>query len=595
MLGKEDKFRVLVDKVLSRSNDWIMTDRHIKEIKEAGFNVVVPRMGGTDTQRVRRVAAMARENGLFYMAWMRGTLSTTTDPRVVWENGVVQDLYSPSSDQLWEWMTGHILDQAKISAENPAVIGTFLDFENYARNRVRNCYFLSYDELTLAQFAETRGLKLPALEPARRKEWLVNNHQHTAFEQYQIGLWRERCRRLREQIDAINPCFQLIVYPINTLFLEEAISSEWSAPQAPLIIADHSTYGRSGDLAHAEALQRNHKVLLRNQDLARDRVVSLQYLGGIDPAVNGADPEFCGKNAVMIAEATDGYWVFYEGPDYNKTDHPAYFKWFTWANHAISRGRFSLWQQPRQEPDPALQAQTDLLERLCGAQVEPYTTKPVPADADQTPYTVRGRNYFAVLLKEREMLRGALNARQIGKYDSPCEFSVFAPDKRLCLHGKVQPPQETPIEYRAESPGLHIIAVASGQNAAQLHVTSQYFCLLTSAPVSLIGRQPVGYFLAHPDAEDVVVTLASPSPGETVAMRVCDPQGIELARVDTVERKEVKLNLKAPGPARHEPWSLQLLPAEKGVLEDVTLTFETGCGGFLATHPYRLIVPATTD
>ena len=36
----------------------------------------------------------------------------------------------------------------------------------------------------------------------------------------------------------------------------------------------------------------------------------------------------------MISEACDGYWVFYEGPKYDK-DHPDYFQWFTRANRAI--------------------------------------------------------------------------------------------------------------------------------------------------------------------------------------------------------------------------------------------------------------------
>ena len=66
-LGHQDKFRILVDKVLSRSNNWIMTEAHVREIKEAGFNVVVPRMGGTDMNEVRRVADLAARQGMFFM------------------------------------------------------------------------------------------------------------------------------------------------------------------------------------------------------------------------------------------------------------------------------------------------------------------------------------------------------------------------------------------------------------------------------------------------------------------------------------------------------------------------------------------------
>ena len=54
-LGHQDKLRVLVDKVLSSSNNWIMTEQHMDEICAAGFNVIIPREGGSDLGRVRRV------------------------------------------------------------------------------------------------------------------------------------------------------------------------------------------------------------------------------------------------------------------------------------------------------------------------------------------------------------------------------------------------------------------------------------------------------------------------------------------------------------------------------------------------------------
>ncbi len=352
-LGRQDKFRILVDKVLSRSNNWVMTEAHVREIKEAGFNVVVPRLGGTDMNEVRRVADLAARQGLFFMPWMRGSLDTKTGTRVVWENGATQDLYSPNANELWDWMTGIILDHARIGKENAAVVGTFLDFENYAKGKVKNCYFLSYDNKILGEFAQAKGLTIPPLAPADRKIWLVGNGLQGAFEKFQLDSWRQRCRQLRQKLDAINPRYQLIVYPIETFFLEEAVYAEWSTPQAPLVVADPRTYGRKQDMPQAQALQANKDKLLKNMGRARSYQAHLLYTGGIDPAVKGADPEFCGANALMIADTTDGYWVFYEGPDYAGT-HPHYFQWFRWANQAIREGKLQLWKQPRQEPDPAL-------------------------------------------------------------------------------------------------------------------------------------------------------------------------------------------------------------------------------------------------
>ena len=37
-LGRTEKLRILVDKVLMASNKWVMTEDHVKEIADAGFN-----------------------------------------------------------------------------------------------------------------------------------------------------------------------------------------------------------------------------------------------------------------------------------------------------------------------------------------------------------------------------------------------------------------------------------------------------------------------------------------------------------------------------------------------------------------------------
>ena len=61
----KEKPRILVDKVLMAGNNWVMTEQHVREIKAAGFNVVCPRIGGTDPARIRKVAAMAQRHGMF--------------------------------------------------------------------------------------------------------------------------------------------------------------------------------------------------------------------------------------------------------------------------------------------------------------------------------------------------------------------------------------------------------------------------------------------------------------------------------------------------------------------------------------------------
>ena len=356
-LGRSLKLTILVDKVMQPEAGWKTEEWMIEEAAQAGFNVFSPRRGYDDLEAVRQVTEWCAKYGIYHMPWMRGTLrvpdgAEAEGKKLVWEGGNEQELWSPNSDEFWEWTNRYIIEYAKMSAENQHLMGVFLDYENYSPGGSGNCYSLSYDDLILSKFAQAKGIELPALTLPGRKRWLEQQDLHEEFSEFQINHWRERCRALREAVDEHDPKFQLCIYPApGTPFMLEACYPEWATEQAPLILADACTYGRSGGfLAHAEALEANLKRLSERQEAAKAMGGPFIYAGGIDPAVRGADPEFSGKNAVMISEVTDGYWIFYEGPKYQE-DHADYFKWFAWANEAIAQGRFAAQHERRETPD----------------------------------------------------------------------------------------------------------------------------------------------------------------------------------------------------------------------------------------------------
>lgn len=356
-LGRTVKFKILVDKVMQPTRDWHTEEWMVKETADAGFNVFSPRQAN-DLAEVRQVTEWCAKYGILHLPWMRGSLAVSlTAPeaegkRMVWASGAEQELWSPNSDAFWEWTNGLILEYAKISREMPALFGVFLDYENYAPGaKGGNCYSLSYDAEILAKFAAARGITIPELAPEDRYPWLTAQGLHDEFEAFQIAHWRERARTLRQAVDAIDPTFQFCIYPApGTPFMLEALYPEWATEQAPLILADATTYGRSTLLPHEEALRANRDALVANRQFAESTGIPMFYTGGIDPAVKGADPEFSGRNAAMISQVTDGYWIFYEGPTYDTT-HPEYFKWFAAANRAIDEGNWDWAWAPRETPD----------------------------------------------------------------------------------------------------------------------------------------------------------------------------------------------------------------------------------------------------
>ena len=332
--GRSQKLRILVDKVLQPEAKWVTEEWMIRETAEAGFNVYSPRLGHDRLDEVRRVSAWCEKYGIYHMPWMRGSLSAPANEsadgkRMLWEDGSEQPLWSPNSDEFWQWTTRYIVEYARMSVTDKHLMGVFLDYENYAPGRRWNLYSLSYDNLILGKFAKARGIELPELAHGARKTWLEKEDLHDAFAEFQINEWRRRCRELREAVDEHNPTFQFCIYPApGTPFMVEATYPEWSTKEAPLILADASVYGRPSKMTpQADALQANLKKLQTGMEIPREAGIPFMYAGGIDPVVRGADPEFSGKNAVMISEVTDGYWIFYEGPKY-KEDHREYWKWF---------------------------------------------------------------------------------------------------------------------------------------------------------------------------------------------------------------------------------------------------------------------------
>ena len=113
---------------------------------------------------------------------------------------------------------------------------------------------------------------MPVLPPGERKTWLEQQGLHDKFAAFQVNHWRERCRALRKAVDAIAPEFQFCIYPApGTPFMVQAVYPEWATEQAPLILADASTYGRPSRFkSEQESLQGNRDRLIENMKIPRE-------------------------------------------------------------------------------------------------------------------------------------------------------------------------------------------------------------------------------------------------------------------------------------------------------------------------------------
>jgi len=590
-LGRTEKLRVLVDKVIHYATD---DEGVVREVAAAGFNVVTPREGGGNLAGVQRVAELAAKYGIYHMPWMRGTLTANEDvpeqEKLVWAGGHVSNLYSPNSDGLWDWMSELIVGYANISAQQPALIGVFLDYENYDRPAVNNAYYLSYDSKIMGEFAAAQGLELPELAPEERFPWLKDHGLHEEFNEFQVAHWRQRCRTLRKAVDAINPKFRFCVYPApGTKFIREAICAEWGTAQAPLILADAVTYGRGGwGLSHRSALLSNRGALLNRRAQVQQDSIPFMYMGGLDPVCAGADPEFLGRSAVMSAEATDGYWVFYEGPAYDG-DHPAYFNWFTRANQAITEGNYDFWREPRETPDID-SATAELKRRADELQVQAIFAQPGRGEGNNT--RLRGQHLILVDVRDDGSLQATLTNPGLGQYMSAAEWTALSPQGHQVGQGKTPAGQSSTIELTGLAPAIYNVVISAGHNHWSFSASKHAWAVLTPLHIFVsVGRL---YFWVPEGTQKFSITITSPAPRETATLRILDPQGNKMAQVTTVGAPEGKATaeVQVPEALQSNIWSITLTAGEVGVLEDAWISFGDNLPPYVSPSPTRMLIPA---
>ena len=574
-LGRSVKLTILVDKVMLPTEKWVCKEWIVKEAAAAGFNVFSPRSGYDRLDEVKLVAKWCEKYGIYHMPWMRGTLAVPKDAqadgkRLVWASGNEQPLWSPNSDEFWEWTHRYIVEYAKISATHKGLMGVFLDYENYAPGKQGNCYALSYDDIIMGKFAQAKGVELPKLELKARKKWLEDQGLHEEFDKFQVNHWRERARTLRQAVDAYNPMFQFCVYPApGTRFMIEGTYAEWSTPAAPIILADPWTYGRpSRFLPEADSLESNKKTLLRGIETAKKEGVPFIYSGGIDPCVRGADAEFSGKNAVMISDVTDGYWIFYEGPKFDK-DHKDYWKWFTWANKNIAAGNLAAWHEPRTTPEDWSIVMLD------SAKGQDRLTPPaVTGEVVKFPVVkMRRENMILVAAKAGLKAEIVLQNHPLAHYESLLVWDLRDSKMAKLASAKIAHGKSGTISFTPEVDGMYIIGASAGSCGFSVVSANVPVALYAADRLQLLGGAKRLYFKVPGDVKEFTLKIKG-SGGETVRVNVFDPEGKQAATAQTtLAKQKVKFQVAA-GAHAGGTWALEVTKADEGALEDNSVTLD---------------------
>ena len=504
--------------------------------------------------------------------------------RILWASGNEQPLYSPCSDEFWEWTAKYIVEYAKQSAQSDHIIGVFLDYENYIRGGSGNLYHITYENVILEPFLKSKGIEFPKLPPDGRKSWLEEQKLHEEFTQFQIDHWRQRCRRLRAEVDKYDKAFQFCIYPSpGTPFMVQACYQEWSTDAGPIILADPWVYGRpSRYLPQAEALEANKQKLLAGIKKPQEAGIPFLYSGGIDPVVTGADPEFCGKNALMISDVTAGYWVFYEGPKYKK-DHPDYFRWFKWANDRITSGDLNAWHEPRETPDEWV---LDVFNKAHGGLV-PVHSAATGEKAELAPVRFRQENLFLLAGKRGEPVRIDFKNLPVAKYVNVLAWDLRGPKGDKITSGAIPHNQQGTVSFTPPEDAVYFLGASSGSCAYSVLDANVPLAICTGYGASFIHAGGPRYFHVPENTQEFTIK-ATGWGAETVRVSVFDHEAKQVATGQTTLQKvTVEIPVKAAG-GGGKTWSLVTTKADEGVVEDHSIEFSENLPPVLSLTPQHV-------
>jgi hypothetical protein len=324
------------------------------------------------------------------------------------------------------------------------------------------------------------------------------------------------------------------------------------------------------------AIEANRKILLRGMAVPKAAGIPHVYTGGIDPVVQGADPEFCGRNALMICAVTQGYWVFYEGPKYRE-DHPAYFTWFSWANRAVAEGRLDDWQQPREAPEDWMLQLGRQVGNDAGAGL-------VAATAEQVLFTEppawRGESLCFVSCRKGVPAEVVVQHVPVGRYESVLTWEVRDPQWQTVATGSVEGKAPGRIAFTPVEDGLHLLGISAGACAGRVVASNVPLGVLTEGGARLIfGARRL--YLNAPPREAEFCVLVNTAGAETVRATLYRPDGTVADSAQTApDRPEAKVCVTAWDPG--QVWALELGKADTGVLEDVRVRLGKGMVPLLA-------------
>lgn len=508
--------------------------------------------------------------------------------QAVLADGRVERYACPLEERFWrEYLLPEMLERARLAADPDLQLdGLWIDFELYSTVTGQRYYTNAcYCDHCMALFAEHKGITLPALANDQRAGWLA---EHGYAQEYQLFLGtrvEQFAREVREQVHAVEPNLLLGFYPTPHDWSLMAVARAFSTPELPIILWATDTYGGGGP--------NNVPDNWRERYAAEG--INARYCAGL--LLRAYSAKNLAANIYYTAAKCDGYWLFttytlwkpveeHTGDYYLAAGTPEEY----WA--AIRRANRELdllAADPAHESDLQIGIEPIVWHPLAQPEARRRIEALAPPEVtgetvDYPTVWLRGTNLLLIAGRAGREVRTDVSFGQVGGGADAITWEVTDREGAAIAGGRGEVGADTLLSFIPPHDGLYYVLMSAGG--------SKYAITRTNAPVGLyatklhtIGGAERLYFRLPPGGGECTVLGEGTSARETIRVDLYNAAGAPVATAQSTEENlAVPLSFDATGHVG-EVWSLAIVKADVGILEDALITLEAPLPPVLSLIP----------
>ncbi len=229
------------------------------------------------------------------------------------------------------------------------------------------------------------------------------------------------------------------------------------------------------------------------------------------------------------------------------------------------------------------------VEGYAGESVRPVAEEvaPLPEGAH---FSLRGGHTIVAVLEAGESFRAHIETRRVGANERPISWVLVGLDDEVLARGEIPVGESADIDVPVAAGGTCALVVQTNKNNARVTPLNRH-AALAAPSIGFIGRTSPVYFMVPPGAAQFTLRFHGQWPGETVRLRVFDPDGNEAGVEETRRKGDMELPITVPAGQDGRAWSVAFEPTETGVMEDYTVRMDPALPAYWSLAPDRLVLP----